>query len=135
VKAVEYSAGPNSHGKVETYQYVPVTLTLKALLMNEDVQSEVFNGHLSNDVYIRDFCDGKLFAEHGGFVDNPHALQIQLHYDEFVVCNPLGNMISQCKDQCILLCIRQSCTTTKVKARCNPTPCSVSTPNSKNKWV
>lgn len=97
VKAVEYSAGPNKHGKVETYQYVPVTQTLKALLMNEDVQSEVFNGHSSNDGYIRDFCDGKLFSEHRGFLDNPHALQIQLYYDEFVVCNPLGNKISQCK--------------------------------------
>lgn len=75
----------------ESFQYVPVIETLKVLLKNNGLRSQLKHsddgqmpGILSN------FCDGSLFREHAVFQKQPNALQIILYSDEFEVSNPLG---------------------------------------------
>lgn len=40
---------------------------------------------------MRDFCDGDTFKTHPIFSSDPHALQIELYYDDIDVCNPIGS--------------------------------------------
>lgn len=49
------------------------------------------NGHISNDGYMRDFCDGKKFRSHPLFSLDKTAIQINLFFDELEVVNPLGS--------------------------------------------
>ena len=40
---------------------------------------------------MRDYCDGVAFREHPIFSCAPHALQIEMYYDDADVCNPVGS--------------------------------------------
>ena len=40
---------------------------------------------------LGDYCDGELFQSNKLFQEDPSALQLQLHFNELEVCNPLGN--------------------------------------------
>ena len=52
---------------------------------------QVERGHQSTDGILRDYCDGRVFAEHTLFQAHPTALQICLYYDDLELCNPLGS--------------------------------------------
>ena len=44
-----------------------------------------------------DYCDGEQFKAHPLFTKDPCALQIQLYYDNFEICNPLGANVKKHK--------------------------------------
>ena len=99
VEPVEYLLGRDSNGRKETYQYVPIIDTLRALLCHQDVLAEVMNGHKSVEVdgIMRDYCDGSIYKENNFFSENPNGLQIQLYCDDYQAANPLGNRVKRCK--------------------------------------
>ena len=97
VQPVEYVLGQNEKGVDETFQYVSVIDTVKALLKKDDVFAEVYNGHLSVNDTLGDFCDGIHFKNNELFSTKDTAIQIQLYFDEFCVANPLGNKVKQMK--------------------------------------
>lgn len=75
----------------ETFQYVPILDTIKMILSNPLLRSEVENGHVSNDDIMRDFCDSQGYQGHPLFGRLKSALQINLFFDEVDVVNPLGS--------------------------------------------
>jgi hypothetical protein len=91
VEPIELFLGYDESGRSETYQYVPIRESIKALCQHEDVLSQIINGHQSNDGKIRDFCDGNLHRNNDLFSGDVSTLQIQLYFDDFTVANPLGN--------------------------------------------
>ena len=97
VQPEEYVLGQNVKGEDETFQYVSVIDTVKALLKQEDVFAEVYNGHSSVNDTLGDFCDGINFKQNELFSTKDMAIQIQLYFDEFCVANPLGNKVKQMK--------------------------------------
>ena len=81
--------------KQDSYQYVPLLASLKALLSDRSVQEQVqqLPERVSSDGTIKDFRDGSRFKNHPLFSQDPFALQIVAHYDELEVCNPLGSHV------------------------------------------
>ena len=75
----------------ETYQYIPLLKTLKALLNQPDVLTEIHNSHASTDESLKDFCDGMAFKEHPLFGVSELALCLHGYYDDFQVTNALGS--------------------------------------------
>ena len=58
-------------------------------------------GHMRQDGYLSDYCDGSIFQEHSLFAV---GLQILLYYDELEICNPLGTKVKIHKLGTLLLC-------------------------------
>jgi len=85
--------------KRDSYQYVPLLVSLKALLCDLSVQEQIqqLPKRIHKDGRIEDFCDGTRFNCHPLFSQNPNALQIVAHYDELEVCNPLGSHVKSHK--------------------------------------
>ena len=98
VQPVEYVLGRDENGADETIQYIPILDTMRALLKKDEIFSEVYNGHFSQDHdLLLDYCDGLNFKNNPLFSTKKMALQIQLYYDEMCVANPLGNKAKQMK--------------------------------------
>ena len=78
--------------KQDTYQYVPLLLSLKSLLSDPSVLEQVEQCPLRvrRSGVLDDVCDGELYQSHPLFSVNPLALQIIMFYDELELCNPLG---------------------------------------------
>jgi len=55
---------------------------------------------------MRDFCDGSLFASNPLFIEDKHALQLCLYYDECEVVNPLGSRRGIHKIGFIYMCLK-----------------------------
>lgn len=77
------------NGKVDSYQYVPILQTLKALLKHDDILGQVLQGHKSDNGIIASYTDAQLFEESEFFQLHPDGLQIILYYDDFQITNPL----------------------------------------------
>ena len=75
----------------DSFQYIPLKLTLGVLLSNIKIQEEINNVKASNDGVLRHYCDGAQFKSHPLLSTYPDSLQISLFYDEFEVCNPIGS--------------------------------------------
>lgn len=90
VAPVEYILGECDDGTA-TYMYVPILESLKSLLKSDDVRTEVLNTHqyCQNGV-LQNFCDGTLYQNNAIF-QMKSSLQIQLFFDDFEVCNPIGS--------------------------------------------
>ncbi|XP_065902216.1 uncharacterized protein [Dysidea avara] len=84
--------------KQDSYQYVPLLASLKAMLHDLSVREQVqqLPERLNGDK-IKDFCDGTRFKTHPLFSQDPCALQIVAHFDELEVCNPLGSHVKSNK--------------------------------------
>ena len=52
---------------------------------------QIFNPHKAPNGILNDYCDGSNFAQHEVFSKDPHALQVQLYYDDIDICNPIGS--------------------------------------------
>lgn len=89
VEPVELVLGVNNLNKDCVYQYIPILESLKFLLKQESVLSQVLNP-LNNSDILSDFRDGAFFKQHPIFSKHPTALQVFLYCDEFEVCNPIG---------------------------------------------
>ena len=96
IRPIEYLIG-NTGSKKESFQYVPIADTLRALLKQEDVLMHVLNPHSSQDETLQDFCDGTSWKSHPLFSSDSKTLQIQLYCDDFQASNPLGNRIRKYK--------------------------------------
>ena len=85
--------------KFDSFQYIPLLDTLKALLSDVSIIEQVFDSwkRVRSDGIIEDFCDGYLFKSHPLFSKDPFALQLIPYYDELELCNPLGSHVKQHK--------------------------------------
>lgn len=91
----------NDSQKERTFQYVPVTESIKCLFKNTSVQNEyastkfpMYHGYRKQnsnhqDIFW-DFTDGSAFKKNKFFIENKDALRLILYQDAFEVCNPLG---------------------------------------------
>lgn len=73
-----------------TFSYVPILQTLELLFKNE-VRKEFLKERIPNPEAYTHFVDGDLYKTSLFFKANPNAIQTQLYFDEFEVCNPLGS--------------------------------------------
>lgn len=89
VEPITIVLGLSRLNQKEVYHYLPILKTLKFLLVQESILSEILNPPTDNNYYT-DFKDGLIFKKHPLFSTNTSSLQIFLYCDEFEVCNPLG---------------------------------------------
>lgn len=92
--------------KQSSFQYVPITKTIKSLFLRPDFQQLYFDyndvstgsKHKCAEGVYKDFCCGHVHKNNNLFRDHPEAIQIQLFTDGFEVCDPLktkANLHSQ----------------------------------------
>lgn len=75
------------------YQYVSLIETLKSLFNRNDFFSEYMkynSNHIHQKGVYKDFRDGKVYESNKLFQSHPNSVQIQIGWDDFEVCNPLG---------------------------------------------
>lgn len=84
-----------------TFQFVPISKTLSAILSQPDFQEMYtkYNLHekhqCSDDIYI-DFCCGSTFKNKPIFADK-NVVQIQIGMDDFEICSPLKSAATKHK--------------------------------------
>lgn len=78
----------------ESYQYISITKSVKALLQNQELKSLYFQTN-ANFVpgSIRSFRDGELYKQNKLFSEEgmTNALQLIVYNDDFDTNNPLGD--------------------------------------------
>lgn len=90
-----------------TFQFVPITQTLKVIFANESFQSHIFKkSHECSTDIIKNYCCTQSFKSNGLFQKEENALQIQLFYDDFESVNPLGSKTTIHKVGAIYFTIR-----------------------------
>lgn len=105
VNPIKYSIGCNWTSKINcgnalvdhkivqtTYQYVPITETLKSLFNNDTFSESYFNfnenrKHVCTENVFEDFCCGSIYRDSDVFTRN--TIQLQLGIDDFEPCNAL----------------------------------------------
>jgi len=75
----------------DTFSYVPILETLQSILKNPNTGDIFQSEHNSKDGVYYDLADGLYMKGHPLFSKEKNALQIQLFYDDFESCNPLGS--------------------------------------------
>lgn len=75
----------------ETFQYVPVLEVLKLILNNKKITKLIDNEAHSMPGFLRGYQDGQQYSQLGIFKEYPHAIRLQLFYDDVEVCNPIGS--------------------------------------------
>ena len=76
------------------------------LLQHEDVLGTIFSVQDSSDTETTDtFNKGYGFKNNLLFSTSNHHLQIILYHDDFVVSNPLGNMVKKYKTSAFYFCL------------------------------
>ena len=73
-----------------TFQYIPLQDSLKALLTNKKLSSQLLQQVPKRPNILSSFSDGTVYQEHPVYQNHPQALEIILYADEFDVVNPLG---------------------------------------------
>ncbi|XP_057323483.1 uncharacterized protein LOC130670103 isoform X2 [Microplitis mediator] len=76
---------------LETCQYVPVIPTLTLVMSSPEIRKAVESEKKSPDDILASFVDGEYFEIHPLFSRYPHALRLQIYYDELETVNPLGS--------------------------------------------
>lgn len=74
-----------------TFTYIPLLETLKVLLSNKNIQKFFTADIKINTTAYTHFVDGDVYKNNSFFQNNSNAIQLQLFFDEFEVCNPLGS--------------------------------------------
>lgn len=74
----------------DSYVYIPILETLKALLQHEDVLALLMHQNNRNNDLISNFTDGMAFKGNE-FLQQPNTLRLQVYLDDFQVVSPLGN--------------------------------------------
>ncbi|XP_056439497.1 uncharacterized protein LOC130376301 isoform X1 [Gadus chalcogrammus] len=88
----------------DTFIYVPLFKTLEFIFKNKIICSHIQSSKFS-DLYS-DFCGGSYFKSNQLFSSCPHALQIQVYYDDFETANPLGSKAGLHKLGCLYFTLR-----------------------------
>ena len=74
----------------ESFQYVPILDSLRTMLKNEEVLSQVLKPSFHKPNIISSFSDGSVFCNHPVFQAHSSALWLAIYSDEFDVVNPIG---------------------------------------------
>jgi len=74
----------------DSFQYISLLDSLRVLLRNKDILSQVLAPVESKPHIVSSFSDGAIYQQHPIFQAHPKALQLVLYADEFDVVNPLG---------------------------------------------
>lgn len=74
----------------DKFMYVPILSTLESIFKSKYVVEMLKNSD-TDDLKLRDICDGSFFKTHPLFSTEKQTVQIQLFYDDFEVANPLGS--------------------------------------------
>ena len=85
----EYKFSDDS-ANTDSFQYISVIDTLKVVLKNDDVRTQILNPEASAEGHLRSFRDGAVYKNHPIFSQHPYAIEIVVYADEFEVVNPLG---------------------------------------------
>jgi hypothetical protein len=84
---------PGDDGQARSFQFVPLTELAKAVADQPGFKLPE-RSHLHQDrsekILLKDITDGEAYRNNPYFLNNPDALGILLHSDEFESCNPLG---------------------------------------------
>ena len=75
----------------DKFTYVPILQTILSIFKNPKTSSMLKSGRSSPDGFYVDLEDGLYIKAHPLFSSESHALKIQLFYDDFEPCNPLGS--------------------------------------------
>ncbi|XP_065204550.1 uncharacterized protein LOC135834551 [Planococcus citri] len=75
----------------ETFQYVSVIEVLKVVMANQEIRTAIESEKPAEDGVLSSFIDGKTFKNSQFFQKFPHALRLQLYYDELEITNPLAS--------------------------------------------
>ncbi|KAL2078827.1 hypothetical protein ACEWY4_006697 [Coilia grayii] len=75
----------------DTLAYIPILLTLQSVLKHCSITDMLKSSHSSSKNVYTDLRDGAYCKKHPLFSSNTTTLQIQLFYDDFETCNPLGS--------------------------------------------
>lgn len=90
------------HGLTQsTFQYVPITETLKTLFADKDfteqyVKYNLHEKHKCKSGVYEDFCCGSVYRSNKVF-DDPLTLQLQIGIDDFEVCCPIKSKATKHK--------------------------------------
>ena len=128
ISPTEYRYTNNSVTTKETFQYISMIETLKTLLKNNDIRSQILNPEPGIAGHLNTLKDGTMYKMHIVFSQVQNSLEIILYSDEFQIVNPLGphrkkhkilafyftsgNLHSRCKSQksaMFLLALCKSC--------------------------
>ncbi|XP_057333574.1 uncharacterized protein LOC130672830 [Microplitis mediator] len=74
-----------------TFSYVPLLETLKFIFKFSAATKYLIHPLKSNNKDYTHFIDGEVYKNHPFFKENENAIQLQIYFDEFEVCNPLGS--------------------------------------------
>ena len=74
----------------DTLAYIPILLTLQSVLKHSNI-TDMFKPLSSSKRCYTDLRDGAFFKKNPLFSCDTPTLQIQLFYDDFETCNPLGS--------------------------------------------
>ena len=90
VEPVEYILDANE-GK--TFQYIPILQPLSQVLKNSAIQEKVLKSvrQCGSSCQYTSFHDGTHFKENKFLCGEELRLSLLLYYDDFKICNPLGN--------------------------------------------
>lgn len=75
----------------KSFQYIPITETLKAVLNNKVLFQMIHSEKRSTDGKLRSFLDGSLAHEHPLISEFPFTIRLTLHADDIDCVNPLGS--------------------------------------------
>jgi len=74
----------------DSFQYISLLDSLRVLLQNKDILSQILAPVESKPHIVSSFSDGVIYQQHPIYQAHPKALQLVLYADEFDVVNPLG---------------------------------------------
>jgi hypothetical protein len=97
-KEISLSNKPlNQNIKEETFQYVPILETIKALLSHPQLNEQYFKEKLNDNNKILTYNDSVFFKSNQLFRDHENAVQIVLFVDDYDTSNPLGDLRNEKK--------------------------------------
>lgn len=82
----------------DCFYYIPILVTLTALLNNKQIMEEVLKEpQYRSDGKLGDLTDGAAFANHELFSSDAQALHIVLYFDDCDLCNSAGSRVTKHK--------------------------------------
>ena len=75
----------------DKFMYIPILETLKSIYNHPNIKDMLIRDPKQSQHLLYDIQDGEFFKDHALFSKQEHAIQIQLFFDEFECCNPLGS--------------------------------------------
>jgi len=74
----------------DSFQYISIIDTLKAVLQNDDIRTQILNPETGTAGHLQSFRDGTIYKSHPIFSQTQYGIEIIVYSDEFEIVNPLG---------------------------------------------